>query len=149
MCTELQSLSSPYSRKNNAKMWHFKNASNSGILTELSSFLLSPKAVCAVQFNAFHCPAIKMWCVEGGGWAYITVPPAPTSSLVRTFLSWLQSSGFLPWCSWVTEKHSFMWWGHEIYNLGNRGHKKLLKSLIKACKESRHWDCGSWVRSEF
>lgn len=52
-------------------MWHFKNARNSGVLTELSSFLLSPKAVCAIQYNAFHCPAIKMWCVEGGGWAYI------------------------------------------------------------------------------
>lgn len=36
-------------------------------LTELSSFLLSPKAVCAIQYNAFHYPAFKMWCVEGGG----------------------------------------------------------------------------------
>lgn len=49
----------------------FKNANNSDVLTELSSFLLSPKAVCTIQYNAFHYPAIKMWCVEGGGWAYI------------------------------------------------------------------------------
>lgn len=148
MSTELQSLSSPYSKKNNAEMWHFKNANNSGIFNWTLSYC--PPKLCA-PYSTMHFTTQPLRC---GVWKEVAEPtsgllPAPTFSLVRTFLSWLQSSGFFPWCSWDKEKHSFMWWGHEIYNLGNQGHKTLLKSLIKACKEGRRWDCGFWVRSEF
>lgn len=155
MCTEWQNPPSPCSKKNNAKMWHFKNANDSGISTELSSLLLSPKVVCTLQYNVSDCPDIQMWCVEGGSWAcrgatacthFFFSEDIPQ---LAAELSIINMTTFLPWCYWVKCKHPFMWWEHEIYNLGSQGHKKLPKSLIKACKESRYWDCGSWIRSEF
>lgn len=137
-------------------MWHLKNEKNASHF-DWSDFVPTlRKVACAAPHNTFHCRA-GMWSVDEGlglqGWPGL----CPLTSLLGTFLSWLQSRGEERWhlSSYVpgsagTDADIISCVVHSNDKVGTQGQEHVARSLVGTCRrEGRHQACSFFMKFGF